>query len=329
MSEVVSVGKSYYDRYRTLSREEVLGPIPDAPNFQEELESVERRTRDTLGKARFIKSLDHPHDAVRKQLKADDERRQKQLQSRYPMPWDGPIFETPFEQRRLRILNSIMMGVAKAGVRAALRGREARDVSFHVADQVVGLELDAIDSFSRNRRYEPFQAREPKARMRLVILNSPGAETERWLWEDSDTRKIENDIEEIAVRLILSAEIQYREGRVSSHEWWLKRRGQVIEEDRQAREKAEREELQRQKRLAQERVDRLLREAESLQKAETIRTYIERVQTIASQQDYDRVAVDDWARWALDVANTLDPVLTGRFLNSTEQETPADPKARK
>ena len=86
---------------------------------------------------------------------------------------------------------------------------------------------------------------------------------------------------------------------------------------------------QRQKRLAQERVDRLLREAESLQKAETIRTYIERVQTIASQQDYDRAAVDDWARWALDVANTLDPVLTGRFLNSAEQETQAHPTARK
>jgi hypothetical protein len=329
MSDVVRIGSSYHDRYRAPSREEILGPVPDAPTFQEDIDSVERKVRLALGKVRFVKTLDHPHEAIRKLLKADDERRQKQLQSRYPMPWDGPIFESPLEQRRLRILNSILMAVAKAGARPTIRGREGRDISFRVSDQVVGLELDALDSFTRNRRYEPFRPREPRARMRLAILASPGSEKDRWHWEDSETRKIERDIEEVAVRLILAAEIQYRDGRRSSHEWRLTRRAQIIEEDRLATEKAEREERERQKKLEQERVDKLLDEAESLQKAETIRAYVERVRTAASEGGHDRGALDDWARWALAVANTLDPVRTGRFLASAERDSPKSTAAAK
>lgn len=318
LSDVVRVGSTYFDRCSVPSRDEILGPVPDAPTFEEDIESVERKVRIALGKIRSVKTLDHPHIAIRKLLKADDERRQKQLQSRYPMPWDGPIFETPFEQRRLRILSSILMAVAKAGARPAIRGREARDITLHVFDQVVGLELDALDSFTRSRQYEPFRPREPRARMRLVIPRSPGTEKERWHWEDADARKIENDIEEIAVRLILAAEIQYREGRVSSHKWRLTRRAQIIEEDRLAREKAEREERERQETLEQERVDKLLQEAESLHKAETIRAYVERVRTIAAEGAHNPTVLDGWARWALDVANTLDPVRTGRFLTSAE-----------
>lgn len=42
-----------------------------------------------------------------KLLQADERRRQKQLASAYPMSWDKPLFDSPFERRRLRILSSL------------------------------------------------------------------------------------------------------------------------------------------------------------------------------------------------------------------------------
>lgn len=42
--------------------------------------------------------------------------------------WDKPRFDSPFEQRRLRILNGLFFAVVKMNGKASVRGREARDI---------------------------------------------------------------------------------------------------------------------------------------------------------------------------------------------------------
>jgi hypothetical protein len=82
-------------------------------------------------------------------------------------------------------------------------------------------------------------------------------------------------------------------------------------------ERAEREECERQERLAPERMEKLLQDAESLQKAETIRSYVENVRALAPQRGHDPALIDRWAAWALQIADGIDPVRT-QFAHSPE-----------
>ncbi|MGC2109481.1 MAG: hypothetical protein WA655_08180 [Candidatus Korobacteraceae bacterium] len=61
-------------------------------------------------------------------LKEDDKRREKQLNDLYPMSWEKPLFDSPFESRRHRILNSLFFAVAKMNGKSSVHGREAREI---------------------------------------------------------------------------------------------------------------------------------------------------------------------------------------------------------
>jgi hypothetical protein len=71
-----------------------------------------RRTRD-LGGA---------HPRIQKLLDADEHRRARQAESRYPT-FDDPVFETSFEKRRLRILNSLLRALDRLNVSVSIDGR--------------------------------------------------------------------------------------------------------------------------------------------------------------------------------------------------------------
>jgi hypothetical protein len=50
---------------------------------------------------------------------------------------------------------------------------------------------------------------------------------------------------EIAVQIILTAEVQYREGTVRSYEWRVQRKAEMEEEERERKRQAERAERER------------------------------------------------------------------------------------
>lgn len=52
----------------------------------------------------------------------------------------------------------------------------------------------------------------------LSIRRGPGSETERMTWQDNDEGKLETRMAEIAVEVILTAEIQYREMAVQHYQ---------------------------------------------------------------------------------------------------------------
>src|SRR5277367_5592776 len=104
-------------------------------------------------------------------------------------------------------------------------------------------------------------------------------------WQDDEQGKLETRITEIAVQIILTAELQYREGAVRSYEWRVQRKAEVEEEERERKRQAERaeRERERQKRLEQARIDRLLKSAAAFQQAGAIRKYVEAIR--AAQTD--------------------------------------------
>ena len=78
-------------------------------------------------------------------------------------------------------------------------------------------------------------------------------------WQDDDVQKLEAHMTDIAIQLILTAEIKYRENVVHGYQWRIKRKAELEEEQRKRKVEAERAEKERQKRLEQARVNRLLR----------------------------------------------------------------------
>lgn len=320
LHETVQIGGGRYRLQPQLSREEILGDIPDPPSFSESLDDLEARIRKSVGVVKAARSLESVHHVVGRLLKADDERREKQRRARWPSPWDDPLFDPPFEQRRLRILNSLFMALSRAaGAKPSLSGREARHITVDIGDEFVGLRLDTPRNVMKDPTRESLEARDAKSPMRLVILQGPWAGKERWSWQDDKDRKIEQDLTEIAARIILAAELQYREGLEWRHKWRIERRAELIEEDRRAREKAAREERERQEQLARERIEGLLSDADALTRAEAIRDYVERVRKLAPGAGHDLERIERWAKWAMDVADGVDPVTSGRFAKAIDE----------
>lgn len=329
LDDIRFVGAGYHDAYWRLSREERLAPPPAPPAFSGTIEDMEALARSVIGKAKLIRSLDRPHHVIAKQLEADDHRREKMRTAFYTFPWEKPLFDFPFEKRRLRILNSLLMATAKAGGRPSITAGGALETTIRFHDYLVGLRLDTPENLRKDSRYE---RREPveggKPRLRVIIPMMPGATEERWAWEDTADDQVEAHLDTIAARLLIAADLQLREYWQRHHEWRVQERERLLEEERLAKERSEREERERQEQLARERVECLLDEAEALKNAETIRGYVARVRQLASERGHDAASIESWAAWALSVADRLDPVRTGAFMVHHEPEPEAEPISR-
>lgn len=313
MSEHVGVGHQD-DEWAPRSLDYLLTEDIVEPAFSDAVEAVEARVRTALGKVKVSRSLEAPHQIIRKYLQKDAEREEKQRQSRYPSMFDAPIFNTPFERRRLLILDTLICAATRMGATVQVSDRDARNIVVTLNRQPIGLRVDTPKNMGTERQYGRFVSVPDGSPMQVRIGRYGG---ERWSWEDSKDGKVEVHLQEIAFQLIMAAEVFYREARVSNYEWKIAQRERLIEERRVARERAEREARERAEQLAQARIDKLLEEAADLDRAETIRRYVDRVRTLASE---DQATTETWANWALAIADDLDPVRTGRYLQRSEPE---------
>lgn len=152
-------------------------------------------------------------------------------------------------------------------------------------------------------------------------MQGRGSEASRAIWQDDEDSKIERRLTEITIELILTAELQYRDGQIHQYEWRVKRRAELEEKERQRKIEAERAERARQKRIEQARIDRLLKDAAAFQQANEIRKYVEALRPsqigreMASSEEFDR-----WSKWALAQADRIDPAIHGSFLAAMRDE---------
>lgn len=309
----ISVGGN---AYHPLTREELMGPLPEPPTFDQPIDKVEAQVRADLKKVSLITSFERTHPAVGKLLRADEARLAKQRSSEFAYSWDGPLFGTPFEKRRLRILNTLFLAVAKLGGIGMISDKEGRVIAVRVHDEQVRLRLDTRSNLQKSN-WAPLENADPKALLILCIgQGRQGSAINRWSWEDGADR-IESCLTEIAQRIILAAELQVREHSAWLHTWRVQERERLIEADRIAREAAAREERERLERLAQARVADLLEQAEALHRADRIRAYVDRIEARAAYHGTEP-SVSEWAEWARSVADQIDPIVTNAFAPGLE-----------
>ncbi len=108
-------------------------PQPKEPVFEEPIEALRERVARRVGKVAMVRTLEDPHPAVRAYLDADDNRRQYRRSASWRASLDPPLFESGVEQRRLRLINSLFLGLARSGARPMIQGPTARDLSVGVA----------------------------------------------------------------------------------------------------------------------------------------------------------------------------------------------------
>ena len=306
--------------YRNWKKEELLGPLPLPPEFPEPIEAVRERITKIIDKVTVPREVGIWHPAIDRLFKEDEKRREKQRTDRYPMSWNDPLFDSPFERRRLRILNSLFLAVARMNGKPWFYGREARDIALSFYQQHIHITLGGPKQ-SNHRSHVITSSVSNDARLSLSILESANSEKALRTWQDDDGSKLETYITEIAIELVLLAEIRYRKRTIHQYEWRVERKAQLEEEERKRKLEAERAEQERQKRVEQARIYRLLRDAAAFQQAGEIRKYVEAIRLAqtrnrpSSPEEFER-----WSQWAFAQADRIDPAIGAAFLTAMKDE---------
>lgn len=306
---VVAGGSSYCEQ--TWRDEDLLAPLPP-PEFHEPIGAARERIAKIIGKLSVARDIRYWHPAIDRLLKEDDKRREEQLATPHPMSWDNPRFDTPFERRRLRILNTLFSAAARMNGKPTIDSREARSIHVTFYRQHVGIRLDQA---KQHNRCGYATAKPPglnDSKLSFSILESINSEKERVTWQDDETSKLEGRITDIAVELVLTAELQHRQSAFRRYQWRVERKAELEEEGRKRKLEAERAERERQRRLEQARIDRLLEDAAALQQANEIRQYVQAIRIAHSSDSASSTEVLAWSQWALVQADRIDPVTAAR-----------------
>jgi hypothetical protein len=321
MDDEVSIASGGSGSYHYWNKEEILGFVGAPPQFAEPIETVRARIAETVDRVAVPHKVRNWHPTIGRLLKEDEKRREKQLADPYPMSWDKPLFDSPFERRRLRVLNSLFLAVARMNGKPSIYGLEAREIRLSFFQQHLQLTLDRPKRSNRQAKDLNTIGESSDSRLCLSILSGFGSETVLAFWQDEDAQRLEMRMIEVAVQAILTAEIQYREKALHQYQWRVQRKAELEEEQRKRKLEAERAEKDRQKRIEQARINGLLRDAAAFQQAGEIRKYVGVIRLAMARDSCSCIdEVEQWSKWALAQADRIDPAIGGRFLKAMQDE---------
>jgi hypothetical protein len=112
MSEDVIVGGTRVSWLQNLSDAEILQWPDTSPSFPEDITIVRDRVRGELGHVAVPPTWEGAHSEIRRLLRTDAGRQERQRRTSVVFPWEAPRFDAAIGQRQLRILNAIFLGVA-------------------------------------------------------------------------------------------------------------------------------------------------------------------------------------------------------------------------
>ncbi len=327
--ETIHIGRTLPSEREAEQQALVENEIPPPPEFDESIPNLLARAAKLVGRVPPTRRLEKPHREIAQLLAADEERLAKWRQSSYPSSFDQPFHQSPYEQRRLKLLDAIFKGISKAGMRASVqRVKNPEEFYVHVGHTRVTFALGKPDE-QRSTYYAASDVRRPASELMHLDVRWFGANPEGLIlgWADRADTRLESMLPQIVAHLIAAGEMCARINEHRQHQWHVDSKRRLIEAERQRRIEAERQERARRQRLEKARIDKLLQEAMSLRLANDIRAYVAAVSTHNAEQaepvpDGDMAA---WSHWALAQADRIDPVGSRAFLQPVpEEETEED-----
>lgn len=271
LEDPIIVGKGRMRWYGPSDDRILNSPIPPAPEFHEPIEELGARVKKMVGRDRVLATLDNPHRLLKEYLMADAERRRIYESSRHPSISDAPLFDTPFEQRRLSILSGLFGALTRAHMRPYSGGERALYLGVRVGDQYVSLVLDHPDRFGKEERHYGPRDNPRDMKLRLEILPRMNIEEIQTVWEDGRGSRLERRLKAIVIAIIVAGEIQHRRSAIFGHEQHIKRKARLIEKQERAIEEARRKEKERQRQKKEALRNHLLGLSDKYRKANEIR----------------------------------------------------------
>jgi len=317
VSQTITIGGGQYYHHYPKEEEIIATPLPPEPTFSEPLDDFKKRIKKLLRGCSAKATLQKPHRDISKLLIADRERISAQEADEYTFSWDKAKFETIFEKKRLKILNGLFTLLEGLGMKCTQRGKEGRDIYIRVGTTDVGLSLDSPEYLDKNIHTYYRKEVPDGTPLHIKIGHHKELEGIQSLWEGGrlDSKKC---LKEIAFSIIIAAEIFHRNHALFVHKQTIKRKENAIENRRKRIEEAERQERERIRKLEEARVNHLLGLGEALAKAEKIRILIAsmKAKQISGHLEVSSEEIEDWASWAMEQANKLDPIGSGKILES-------------
>ena len=278
---------------------ELTAPPPTEPIFSETIEAVAERIERSLGKVRLVRDFESAHRAIRQILDEDVLRRLKPDSAPYRLRYSEPLFESPLERRRLRILNSLFLALGQAGHQPWLCEPQARNAGVVIGSQRISFTLDHL----KTRAEVNGRGRMPNEAYETLFLEVPATGNS---WVDDDRGRIEDRLREVVLKLILAGEIQYRATARRAYERMCDRRAEM--ERMLVKQRAEAAKIAREK-AAEAQAERrrlLLQMAADHRTAQDIRAFVGAA--IQARDTSTAGAIADWAAWAYETADGIDPI---------------------
>jgi len=332
MGETIMLGRSEWQRRKEEEDALMVEDIPPLPTFPESLIDLTARVTKLVGKVPPLRSLKQPHRVIARLLEADAARLQSWRAATYPSLVDQPYFSSPYEQRRLRILNAIFMAMARLGMAPSMPGKNPADILVQIGGTRITFHLDRPGQ-QRDGWRSTSEPRRPTSDALCLTIpwTTNVVDGLRLAWEDTPETPIEQSLQDIVVGLVVAGEMQVRLSELHHHAWRVQHKADLIERARKEKEEALRKERERRRRLEQARIKRLLEDAMALRMANDLRAYVETVTAAnaASPEPVPPVQVEAWAAWALAQAERIDPVRSRAFLKVVDDPGEEEPLAKK
>jgi hypothetical protein len=296
-------------------------PQPRPPTFRD-LATVRGEIEVAVKPVTVTPSLADPHPIVARLLRQDETRKAEYPPGRSMSDYYGPKFVTPIQQRRLRILSAIFKEFERLGskVSGSTHAGENFTISIggHWTHILLGIEggRSSTSFYIDGRRY----SRPESERLRFDVTDHYAYRQQPKLtWQESE-KPLEKLATEIIRRILLQVEDDARSAALSSFNWRIEDRARRQREAKLAREKAEADRIAREKAAAEARIKGLINGADMLERAARIRRYVEaiKVANASAPKPVASDALEAWAAWALTQADSIDPVISGRFLGDLD-----------
>lgn len=294
--------------------------IPEVPVFEEDMDSVRQRAIKAVGKVRHQKTFEPAHPFVARLLAHDDERKQEAI--KWQSTYFSPRYETGVERRRLLIVNTLFLASARLDCRPSMSTskyqdeRNGRQLSMQIGDEHVYFSIEPVPSRKDGQR----------ERLQFSLGMAARREPSKRFWEDSDELPLDYQLATILVELLVMAEADYRKRLAGHREWIIERKAAAEKEIRERKEKAEREARLLAEKQERERIDRLLAQADALDKASRIRIYVSAVLSRAGEIAISSSELERWALWARSQADQLDPVKNGSITRAIKVDDDSVPQ---
>lgn len=274
------------------------GPFASA-KVPEDLEELRARELKAIGRAASAAKIAVTHPTIRSLLGRDEKERAKAAADRW---YTAPIllYESPYEKRRLRILNAIFLTLHRREHRALSDQQDYHtEFSVVIGDTHLLVKLgEACQKAGAHDRYNvprPNPKRSASLKLRLSAGNAA--------WQDDGSGALESKIAEISAGLIVKGERAYRE-----HLRWLE------EQAERERVEAERRRQERLRKANSDRIAALIESGRLLAEADHLRKLIAQVASAVEngRLDLSRDQLTEWYQWANQEADKLDPVISGQ-----------------